>query len=70
MEQFLQAVRDYAAADGVQPSTVLQRAVGLSGSVWQRWEEGKGSPTLKTADRIMAYMKDNPPREHVQEGAA
>lgn len=70
MEQFLQAVRDYAEADGVQPSTVLQRAAGLGGAVWRKWENGNGSPTLKTADRIKEYMRDNPPRGQAQGNAA
>jgi transcriptional regulator with XRE-family HTH domain len=62
MEQFVAEVRDYAARLGVSPSTVIQR-VGVSGGKWARWEEGVGSPTLQTADRIRAYMLDNPPPE-------
>jgi hypothetical protein len=60
MEQFLADVRAYAEARGIKPSTVVQSAGGGNGSVWKRWESGKGSPTLHTVDRIRAYMADNP----------
>lgn len=61
MEQFLADVRAYAAACGLEPGTVVQRAGGVSGSSWGKWESGDGSPTLRTADRIRAYMQANPP---------
>lgn len=55
-------VRRYAAEIGVQPSTVVQRAAQLSGAVWSRWEADDSSPTLKTADKILRYISDNPPQ--------
>lgn len=60
MEQFMETVRAYAGALGVQPSTVVQRAAKLGGAVWARWEAGDGSPTLRTADKILKYMQENP----------
>ncbi|WP_121068365.1 helix-turn-helix domain-containing protein [Chachezhania antarctica] len=60
MEQFMDMVRAYADALGVRPSTVIQRAAKLGGSAWSKWEAGDGSPTLKTADKIVKYMEQNP----------
>lgn len=60
MEQFLEKVRTYADALGIQPSTVVQRAAKLGGAVWAKWEAGHASPTLRTADRILKYIEENP----------
>jgi len=51
----------YAAALNIQPSTVVQRAAKVGGSVWSKWEAGRGSPTLRTADKILKYISDHPP---------
>lgn len=61
MEQFLSDVENYAAAWGLQPSTVIQRAAGQSGAIWAKWKAREASPTLVTADRVRAYMDANPP---------
>ncbi len=53
-------VHTYAAALGVKPSTVVQRAAKLGGAAWAKWEAGDGSPTLRTADMILKYMEENP----------
>lgn len=60
MEQFMEKVRAYAGALGVRPSTVVQRAAKVGGVAWAKWEAGGGSPTLRTADKILKYMQDNP----------
>ena len=60
MEQFMEEVRAYADALGVQPSTVVQRAAKLGGAAWAKWEAGDGSPTLRTADKILKYIKEHP----------
>jgi hypothetical protein len=60
MEQFIAEVEAYAAACGLRPGTVVQRAAGLGGSSWRKWQDG-GSPTLRTVDQIRAYMAANPP---------
>lgn len=56
----MEEVRAYADALGVQPSTVVQRAAKLGGAAWAKWEAGDGSPTLRTADKILKYIKENP----------
>lgn len=63
MEQFLEQVRRYAAAVGVKPTTVIQRAGAGGGAAWGRWESGCSSPTLHTADKVIRYIEDNPPPE-------
>ncbi len=63
MEQFLAEVRAYAVRCGIKPSTVIQNAGAGGGSSWRRWDEGKSSPTMITADRVRAYMAANPPME-------
>lgn len=56
----MEKVRAYAAALGVAPSTVVQRAAKLGGAAWAKWEAGDGSPTLRTADKILKYIEENP----------
>ena len=60
MEQFLSDLRTYAAAFGLRPTTIIQRAGCGSGGTWAKWDGGKSSPTLLTADRLRKYMADNP----------
>jgi DNA-binding transcriptional regulator YiaG len=60
MEQFMQQVRAYADALNIHPSTVIQRAANGGGNSWPKWESGKSSPTLKTADKILKYIAENP----------
>lgn len=66
MEQFLTDVEAYAAACGLQPTTVVQRAVGASGAAWRKWKSG-ASCSLATADRVRAYIACNPPRTPQQQ---
>ena len=70
MEQFIEKVCAYAGALGVQPSTVVQRAANVGGGSWAKWETGYGSPTLRTADKILKYMRDNPAPAAETEDAA
>jgi hypothetical protein len=60
MEQFISDVEAYAAACGLKPTTIVQRAAGVSGAAWQRWTQLGGSPTMATADQVRAYMAANP----------
>ena len=60
MEQLINEIRGYAAGRNIKPSTVLQRAGGLSGKVWATWEAGTASCTLTMANRIRAYIVANP----------
>lgn len=61
MEQLIKEVAGYAAAIGIKPATVLQKAGGLGGNVWGKWVAGTSSCTLPMADRLRAYMAANPP---------
>ncbi|MCD9148498.1 helix-turn-helix domain-containing protein [Pseudophaeobacter flagellatus] len=53
-------VRAYAAQFGITPSTVIQKAGVGGGGTWAKWESGDGSPTLRTVDRLRAYIAKNP----------
>ena len=61
MEQLIKEIETYAAAAGLKPATVLQKAGGLGGLVWSKWVAGTASCTLPMADRLRAYMAVNPP---------
>lgn len=63
MEKLIYDIVCYAALRGWKASTVLQRAIGASGTEWERWTKKGGSCSLVTADRVRAYMVDNPPLE-------
>lgn len=62
MEQFIREIEAYALATGRKPQSVLRAAVGASWGTWESWVAGKSSPTMAVADRIRAYIADNPPR--------
>ena len=62
MDELLRDIQAYADTCGLTPGTVIQRAAGASGGAWQRWLAG-GSCSVRTADRIRAYMAANPPRD-------
>lgn len=68
MEQFLADVEAYAAALGLRPTTVVQRAVGASGAAWGKWKSG-ASCSLVTADRVRAYMAAHPPAPPQEDAA-
>lgn len=61
MEQLIKEIETYAAAAGLKPATVLQKAGGLGGLVWSKWVAGTASCTLPMADRLRAFMAANPP---------
>jgi len=60
MEEFLEEIRAYARAAGLSPSTVVQRAKCGGGATWHRWESGRGSPNMRTAERLRAWMREHP----------
>ncbi|WP_288997970.1 hypothetical protein [uncultured Gemmobacter sp.] len=39
----------------------MRLAVSASWGTWEAWKAGKSSPTVAVADRIYAYMAENPP---------
>lgn len=65
----MQEIETYAAAVGVMPTTVLQRAANLGGNKWAVWLKG-GSCSMRTADRIREFMANNPAPADVKSGAA
>lgn len=64
MEQLIKEIEAFAAALGVKPSTVLQRAGGMGGGIWAKWVAGSAACTLPMADRIRRYMADHWPEGH------
>lgn len=62
MEQFISDIQAYASAVGRSPQSILRSAVNAKWGTWDAWGAGTSSPTLIVADRIRAYMADNPPR--------
>ena len=60
MDQLIAEIEAYAAARGIKPATVVQYATTHGGGVFDRWKAGKGTCTLPMADRIRAYMRENP----------
>jgi len=52
-------IEAYSAASGYAPSTICQYAV-RNRNVYARLTAGK-SCTRRTADRLTAWMRDNPP---------
>jgi hypothetical protein len=70
MEQFIAEVTEYADACRLKPTTVIQRAAGVSGASWASWINGGSSPTLRTVDRVRAYMLANPAPQQSEETAA
>jgi len=59
MEQFLAEIEAYAAACGLKPTTVVQRAGRLGGATWAKWQAG-ASCSMRIAERIRRYIADNP----------
>ena len=70
MEEFIHEIETYASALGLHPSTIVQRSGAGGGAAWGRWTAVGGSCSMRTADRIRAYMRANPPREDAQSGEA
>lgn len=63
MEQFISDIEAYCSAAGILPQQLLKEVVGANWGTWQRWKDGKSSPTMKLVDRIRAYMSENPPHD-------
>lgn len=58
-DDLIREVQQYAAARNIAPATVISRAAN-NGRLYGRLTKGFGC-TLKTAERIRAYMASNPP---------
>ena len=61
MEQLVAEIESYAASRKLSPGTVVQYATALGGGAFGDWKAGRSTCTLATADRVRAYMRDNPP---------
>lgn len=68
MEQFMAEVRAYAAAVGVLPTTIIQRADAGNGSTWGKWEAA-GTATHRTTDKVRSYMAAHPIPENQEDAA-
>ena len=60
MDQLVAEIEAYAAARGVAPGTIVQYATKLGGTAFRKWKDGESSCELATADRIRAYIRENP----------
>ena len=56
----MQEIENYASARGILPATVVQAATGHSGTTWSKWQGG-ATCSLRTAEKLRAYMVANPP---------
>ncbi len=61
-------VRAYAAAVGVLPTTIIQRADAGNGSTWAKWEAA-GTATHRTTDKVRSYMAAHPISENQEDAA-
>lgn len=68
MEQFMAEVRAYAAAIGVLPTTIIQRADAGNGSTWAKWGAG-GTATHRTTDKVRSYMAEHPIPDNQEDAA-
>ena len=63
MEQFLNEVRAFARQAKIKPATVVQNGAGLSGTTWEKWENGTSFPRIDTIDKIRSYMAKRSPQK-------
>ena len=59
MEQLISDIEAYCARSGVSPQKLLREAINAQWGQWQKWKDGESSPTMKVADRIRKYIKEN-----------
>lgn len=59
MEQLISDIEAYCVREGVSPQKLLRDAINAQWGQWQKWKDGEASPTMKVADRIREYMKQN-----------
>ena len=59
-ETFLKRVFKYIERSGMYPTDFGKEALGDMGFI-TKLKKGR-SPTLRTADKVSAWMKENPPR--------
>lgn len=59
MEQLISEIEAFCSARQIAPQKLLRDAISATWGLWQKWKEGKASPTVATADRLRAYMAEN-----------
>lgn len=59
MEQLISDIEAYCARTGISPQKLLRDAINAQWGQWQKWKDGEASPTMKVADRIRDYIKQN-----------
>ena len=64
MDNFLTEIESYVARSGGSPQRVLRLSIGAGWGTWEAWRTGASSPTMITADRVRAWMAENPPAEN------
>ena len=60
MERFIAEIEVYANACGITPQALLRNVINAQWGQWQKWKDGKASPTLRIVDRIHDHMAANP----------
>ncbi len=63
MDELIDEVLAYCAVTGDKPQRVLRIAIGASWNQWDRWLDGKSSPTLAVVDRLRRWMADHPAQD-------
>ncbi|MCV2877589.1 hypothetical protein OE699_01885 [Sedimentimonas flavescens] len=67
MEQLINEIEAYAKSVKRSPQWVLRKAFNAGWGQWDAWKAGTSSPTMAVADRIRAFMRDNPPEQPQQQ---
>ncbi|WP_145399597.1 hypothetical protein [Paracoccus sulfuroxidans] len=57
MEQFVAEIEAYCTARGISPQNLLRRAINAPWGQWQKWKDGKSSPTMLIADKLRQHMR-------------
>lgn len=70
MDELIEKVNAFAVAVNRTPNAVIRAAVGAKHSAWDDWVAGKASPTMRTVDRVYAYMAENDPGQPSDEASA
>lgn len=71
MEEFIRNIETFAAEHGITPQKLLRDAMNAEWGRWALWKAGDASPTMITADKVRAYMKNfRAARNDVAEDAA
>lgn len=59
MEQLITEIEAFCSARQIAPQKLLREAINATWGLWQKWKDGKASPTVATVDRLRAFMAEN-----------